>query len=115
MWGIFGNIENPLNTISPGRGYANIEGGGLINFLNNLLKLLAVIGGLFAFFNLVIAGYGFLSAGDDPKKIEAAWKKIWQSMLGLLFILGSFILAAIFGYLLFGDATAILKPKIYGP
>ena len=76
---------------------------------------MAVIGGLFAFFNLVIAGYGFLSAGDDPKKIEAAWKKIWQSMLGLLFILGSFILAAIFGYLLFGDATAILKPKIYGP
>lgn len=117
MWQIFGNIENPLKKINPG-GYGGLgvgEGGGLISFLNNLLRLLAVIGGLFAFFNLVIAGYGFLSAGDDPKKIVAAWQKIWQSMLGLLFILGSFVLAAIFGYLLFGDATAILKPKIYGP
>jgi len=88
---------------------------GLVPFLNNIIRLLIVVGGVWAFFNLLLAGYGFLGAGDDPKKMTAAWAKIWQSMLGLLFILGSFILAAIFGYLLFGDARAILNPKIYGP
>jgi len=115
MWEIFGTINNPLQKINPGGGYLGIEGQGLINFLNNVIKLLIVVGGLFAFFNLILAGYGFLSAGDDPKKMGAAWAKIWQSMMGLLFIVGSFVLAAIFGYLLFGNASAILEPKLYGP
>jgi len=117
MFQLFGNIENPLRRINP-QGYGGIkltEGQGLIAFLNNVVRLLIVVGGLFAFFNLILAGYGFLSAGDDPKKMAAAWAKIWQSMMGLLFIVGSFVLAAIFGWLLFGDATAILNPKIYGP
>ncbi|MBU3957283.1 hypothetical protein KKI19_03370 [Patescibacteria group bacterium] len=114
MDNIFGKITNPLERINP-QGYGGIKAGGLIYFLNNIIRLLIVVGGLFAFFNLVLAGYGFLSAGDDPKKMAAAWAKIWQSMMGLLFIVGSFVLAAIFGYLLFGDPTAILNPKLYGP
>lgn len=114
MFQIFGTIENPLKIINP-EGYEGIAGGGLILFLNNIIRLLIIIGGLFAFFNLILAGYGFLSAGDDPKKMAAAWAKIWQSMMGLLFIVGSFVLAAIFGYLLFGNAGAILNPQLYGP
>lgn len=90
-------------------------GGGLIGFLNNIVRLLIIFGGLFAFFNLILAGYGFLSAGDDPKKMASAWAKIWQSMIGLLFIVGAFVLAAIFGWLLFGNPGALLKPTIYGP
>jgi len=88
---------------------------GLLAFLNNVLRLLVAVGGLWAFFNLVLAGYGFLGASDDPKKMEAAWAKIWQSLMGLIFIVGSFVLAAIFGYVIFGDAGAILNPVIYGP
>lgn len=114
MLDFFGTIKNPLEIINP-EGYPGIENEGLVLFLNNVIRLLIIVGGLFAFLNLVLAGYGFLSAGDDPKKMGAAWQKIWQSMMGLLFILGSFVLAAIFGWLLFGDARAILNPKIYGP
>lgn len=112
MDNLFGTITNPLEN-----GYGGIagNGGGLVGLLNNVVRLLIVVAGLFAFFNLIIAGYGFLSAGDDPKKMGAAWARIWQSMIGLLFIVGSFVLAAIFGWLLFGDASAILSPKIYGP
>ena len=88
---------------------------GLLYFLNNLIKFGIVIAGIFAFINLILAGYGFMSAGDDPKKIAGAWAKIWQSLIGLLVIAGSFVLAAIFGWLLFGDPRAILIPQIYGP
>lgn len=91
------------------------QAAGLMILLNNVLRLVIVLAGLFAFFNILIAGFGFLGASGDPKKVEAAWAKIWQSMLGLLIILGSFILAAIFGWLLFGDARAIMSPKLYGP
>jgi hypothetical protein len=114
MLDVIGGITPP----PPFQGGTGQYGGyqtGLIAFFNNIVRLLIVIGGIWAFINLILAGYGFLGAGDDPKKMEAAWQKIWQSMIGLLFILGSFVLAAIFGYLLFGNPTAILKPKIYGP
>lgn len=112
---IFGQIRLPDTFRYGAIGAAGFEGKGPVLFLNNIIRLLIVVAGLFAFFNLVLAGYGFLSAGDDPKKMASAWSKIWQSIMGLLFIVGSFVLAAIFGWLLFGDAGAILNIKIHGP
>jgi magnesium-transporting ATPase (P-type) len=112
---IFGEIKLPTNFLYGGIEATGGQPGGLIQFLNNIVRLLIVVAGLFAFFNLILAGYGFLSSGNDPKKMGDAWAKIWQSMMGLLFIVGSFVLAAIFGWLLFGNPGAILNPKIYGP
>ncbi len=107
--------------ISPPAPFQNVPGQyggfqtGLISFANNMIKFIIVAAGIFAFFNIIIAGYSFLGAGGDPKKIEQAWGRIWQSLLGLLFVAGSFVLAAIFGWIIFGDARAILIPKVYGP
>ena len=84
-------------------------------FLNNIIKLLIVGAGIFALINLVLAGYGFMSAGDDPKKVAGAWAKIWQTLMGLAFAAGAFVLAAIFGQLLFGDYNALLQLRIFGP
>lgn len=111
---IFGNIDNPLKTINP-YGYSGIAEGGLVGFLNNVFRLLFVVAGLYALINFILAGLGYLSAEGDAKKTEMAWNKIWQSLVGLLIIVSAFVLAAIFGYLLFGSAGAILNPKIYGP
>ncbi|MBM3283701.1 hypothetical protein FJY90_05675 [Candidatus Gottesmanbacteria bacterium] len=87
---------------------------GIMVFLNSLLRLVFIIAGLFGFLNLIIAGFQFMSAGGDPKNIGKAWEKIWQSFLGLLLIVGSFLLAAIIGILLFKDPFAILRPSL-GP
>ena len=106
--------NNFWGEISPPPGVVRYDpgAGGLINFLNAILRLVFVGAGLFAFFNFIIAGFGFISAGGDPKAINNAWNKIWQSLLGLLIIVGSFVLAGIFGWLIYGDPTAILQPKI---
>lgn len=116
MLQIFGEVTPPLKIINP-EGYGGIAGspGGLVQFLNNIVRLLMIIGGLWAFFNVILAGYAFLAAGEDPKKFAAAWTKIWNSAIGLIIIIASFILAGIAGWIFFGDATAILKPKVYGP
>jgi hypothetical protein len=53
-----------------------------------------------------------MSAGDDPKKMEGAWAKIWQTAMGLVFMAGAFVLAAIFGTLIFGRWDFILNPTI---
>ncbi|PJE67678.1 hypothetical protein COU95_01050 [Candidatus Shapirobacteria bacterium CG10_big_fil_rev_8_21_14_0_10_40_9] len=110
---IIGKITNPYRgqySLGPETGKF-----GLITFLNNLLRLVFVFAGLYAFLKLIIAGYQFMSAGGDPKAVEKAWAKIWQSLIGLLIIVASFVLAALFGWLLFGNASAILVPTIYGP
>lgn len=85
---------------------------GLGTLLNIFLNLLVVIAGIYALFNFVLAGYAFLGAGDDPKKIEGAWAKIYQSIIGLLFAAGSLIIAALVGAIIFGNATALINPVI---
>lgn len=115
-----GNITNPFKTIAPGSALATVtgtQGQGLILLLNNLIKFVIVLAGLYTFWNLIAAGYGFLSAGGEAKNITKAWEKIWQSLIGLLIVAGSFILAAIFGYLIFGadKAFILIRPEIYAP
>ena len=106
----FGKVDLP-EALKP---YGSYE-SGLMKFANNILKLVIVGAGLFAFINIIIAGYDFLAAGGDAKKVEGAWAKIYNSLIGLLFVAASFVLAALFGWLLFGNAGAILMPEIYGP
>jgi hypothetical protein len=110
---IVGEVKNPLPTAY--QGITAAQGGGLIHFLTNILRFVFVVAGMFAFINLILAGFQFMSAGGDSKAVEKAWGKIWQSLMGLILIVGSFALAALFGYLLFGDAGFILNPKIYTP
>ena len=107
-----GKIEPPKGIVEK---YGDVQGGAIGTFINVLLNALIVIAGVYAVFNLVMAGYGFMSAGDDPKKVQAAWSKIWQTLMGLALAAGAFVLAAIFGKLLFGDYSALLKPVILTP
>ena len=116
MFQIIGTIEPPpAITKWIGADFSQGSIRGLIPFANALLKLIITLAGLFAFLNIIIAGYQFMSAGGDPKKIGEASSKIWQSLMGLLLVAGAFVLAGIFGWLLFGDVRAILQPQIYGP
>ena len=92
--------------------FGDVSNGGIGKLLQLLLMLIIVGGGIYALFNLVLAGYAFMGAGDDPKKVEGAWGKIWQTALGLLFMAGAFVLAAIFGQLIFNKWDFILNPTI---
>ncbi len=92
--------------------YSKVEEGGIGELINLFINILVVGAGLYAIFNFILAGYGFLSAGGEPKKVADASAKIWQSVLGLVVAVGALVLAAIFGKLLGFD---ILKPEIPVP
>ena len=109
---IFGEILPPPHVEKYAGGS---EGQGLILFLSNFVKLFMVISGLFAFLNLILAGWQYISSGAEPEKVSQATNKITYSVIGLLVVVASFTLAGIFGYIFFGDASAIINPKIYGP
>src|SRR3989344_490973 len=82
---------DPIGCVTPP---ANIPSGvtaggelpGILTFLNSLLKLVMVVAGLWGFFNLLIAGFGFMMAGGDPKAVTKAWERIWQTFLGMTII-----------------------------
>lgn len=107
--------QNPFGKVNAPQAlnrFGGVESGGIGNLLNIILRVMVVGAGIYSLFNFVLAGYSFLSAGDDPKKVEAAWAKIWQTALGLAVAAGAFVLAGIFGYLIFGNWDAILSPTI---
>jgi len=107
---------NPFGTIPPPSGLAKYDstnpGVAIGTLIQYVIWTLIVGAGVYALFNFIMAGYAFMSAGDDPKKVAGAWSKIWQTALGLALAAGAFVLAALFGELIFGDATFILKPII---
>lgn len=109
MIGLFGTIDPPLQN---GYFQAGSQGQGLFLFLSNLLKLAGTIGGIYMIIQLILAGYGYITASGDPKKAEMAATKIWQSAVGLLIIASAFIIAGLVGRF---TGINILHPEIYGP
>lgn len=106
---IIGSIENPL----AGSGYESLGGVGL--FITNILRVFFVVAGVTALFNFIVAGYSYMNAAGDSKKLSAAWSKIWLSLVGLVIIVGSFALSALLGQLLFGNPLYFLAPEVVGP
>jgi len=90
-------------------------GYGLFLILNNLIKFVIILAGIYAFWNFLTAGYQFMSAGGDPKNISKASAKILHSVMGLLVVVSSFIIAGILGLLLYNDPVALLSPQIFTP
>lgn len=108
---IFGSVQKPDGL----KKYKDVTSGGLVDLINIIFNTMVVIAGLYVLVQIILAGYGFISAHGDSKAVETAWAKIWQSLVGLMIVVGSFALAALVGWLFFGDASAILKPKIFTP
>lgn len=105
MLGIFGTISNPTN-------YTSNQGSGLFTLISNILKLAGVIAGLFFVVQIIMAGFSYMSANGDQKKVDLAWAKIWQSLIGLLIVGGAFVLASVVGRIFGID---IINPTIVGP
>jgi hypothetical protein len=111
-------LSSPFGTIplpGPLTRFGSLQTGGAGLFLSLFIKLLIVGAGVYALFNFILAGYAFLSAGDDAGKIAGAWAKIYQSVIGLAVAAGSIALAAIFGQLLFRNPNFLLQPTIITP
>ncbi len=109
---VIGTVPNPLEG---GYGNFNDPGSGVVVFFTNILRLVFVGAGVMAFINLIVAGFQYMSAAGDAKAVTAAWNRIQYSLIGLVILVASFAIAAALGAVLFGDATFILQPKLYGP
>ncbi len=88
---------------------------GLISLFNNILKV-AIYGSMaFALINFLVSGIQYIGSAGSPEMVKTASSRIWISLLGLLVAGGSLVIAGILGLVFFGDALAIINPKVYGP
>ena len=106
----FGQVDAPPGVSN----YGDLSSGGLITFISNIIRLITIIAGIWSLFNLISAGYTYITSANDAKGIETAWRSIYMSLIGLLIIVGSFTITAIISYLIFGDAGYILNPTLIG-
>ncbi|MBI2010515.1 MAG: hypothetical protein HYS86_05090 [Candidatus Chisholmbacteria bacterium] len=100
--------------ITPPQGVGSVA-SGLPTLISNVTTVAMVVAGLVILLNFFVAGYGFMFAAGDPKKIQDAWAKIWQSLIGLLVIVGAFALIRIVEIVIFRGEISILQPIITGP
>lgn len=87
--------------------------GPILSLVNIAFNLIFIVAGLFAFFQLIMAGYQFMNAGGDSKQVSAAWNKITQTFLGIIIMIGSFLISAIMGQIFFGDPLHFLRPTLF--
>jgi len=53
------------------KNFGPVEEGAIGKLLEIIIRTIIVGAGVYALINLVLAGYAFISAGDDPKKPPA--------------------------------------------
>lgn len=106
----FGNIQAPPGVVE----YGTENAQGIIRLLNNFLKIILFASGIYSLINLITSGIEYVGSSGNPDTIKKATKRIWMSVLGITIIAGSLALAALVGLIFFGDATAILNPKLPG-
>ena len=59
---------------------------------SNIVTALLMFVGTFALFLFIFAGFKFMNAGGDPKKLEGARHTLVYGILGLLLVLFSFLI-----------------------
>lgn len=59
---------------------------------NNVVQVAAYLAGIVAFIYLVIGGFRYLNAGGDPKAAAQARATITYAVLGLVGILGAWLI-----------------------
>ena len=108
--------ETFFGTISPPPVIAAYgPSGGLIIFMSNLIRLIVIVAGLFSLYNMISAGFQYITSAGDPKATEKTMNVLTMSLLGLILMIAAPAIAAIVGYVLFKDPTFILKPRLTAP
>lgn len=67
-----------------------------------IIGLLTIVGIILLLFNIISAGIMWINSGGDPQKVETAQKKLTNSFIGLILVIGAVFIVSLLGNLLFG-------------
>ena len=103
---IIGKVSPPIQA----QAFKGTPEQGIIKLINVALQAVLIIAGLFTLINFIQAGYGYIMAGGDSKKVAEANSRITYTAVGLIIIVLTPLLAAVIGIAIFGQWDALLNP-----
>ncbi|PIR59368.1 MAG: hypothetical protein COU69_00665 [Candidatus Pacebacteria bacterium CG10_big_fil_rev_8_21_14_0_10_56_10] len=83
-------------------------------FFVRIWRAAVTLGGLIVIVFFLWGAFDWITAGGDASKISSARNKIVQSVLGLLILVGSFVILDFISGLFFGDSFQILQLNFLG-
>jgi hypothetical protein len=114
--------DKDLGTIGAGEGFGAWANFGddpsalLTSIISNILAILTIFAGIWFLFQAIMAGYSYLSAGGDKARIENAWRKLTNALIGLAIVVAAYGLIALLGtflgvkFLEIGDLIDSISP-----
>lgn len=66
--------------------------GSLTALITNIIRAIVAFSGIILFIMLVVGGMSFLFSGGDQKKLEKAKGTITNAFLGLIVLVGSYLI-----------------------
>ena len=108
--------SDQLGIIEPPPGVENYGNTvvGITAFISALLRLSAVVAGIWSLFNFIIAGFMYISNQGDSGIHQKVVERFTMTIFGLVVIVASYSIAGLVGLIIFGDANFIISPKITG-
>ncbi len=70
-----------------------IQAKDLSGFLSSMLKVVTLLGSIVVVFFIILAGFNYVTARGDEKKIQSATKTLTWTVVGAAVILGAQVLA----------------------
>lgn len=101
---IIGKIDSPNKELT--------DPGNTGTLISSGIQLLIVVAGLYAFLQLLVGGFNYVSSSGDAKKAADARQRIINSIIGLAIITASFIIIRIATSIFFGGTFDILNPQL---
>ena len=95
--------DQPLGTIGEGEGFGawtkfdDNPGNLLADIISNILGIMTIFAGIWFLFQAIMAGYNYLSAGGDKARIEAAWRRLTNALIGLAIVVAAYGIIALLG------------------
>lgn len=110
---VFGKIKPPEGVEK----YDQLAGGGigLLIFISRIIQIATIVGGIWVFFNFILAGLEYITSNGDTGAHNKVKDKLTMSIIGLVIIVVSYAVMALLGLILTGRADFFLNPQIMGP
>lgn len=92
---------------------SSVQTGERLNkVVSSILGFLTIVAALWFLFQILLAGYAWISAGGDTEKTTEAWHKITNGVIGLIIVVAAWVIVGLIGSLIGLD---ILNPgKVIG-
>lgn len=101
----------PLRGIGPLGLEGEQAGAGLPRFVDTISKIVGILTAaavIWFVFQFIIGAIQWISAGGDPKAVEAARAKITNAIVGVILVFGAILVIALVGALLGIDILGVV-------